>query len=390
MAGSPRIEAPVNPDVLVWARESVGYSRERAAELLGMTETNLGMIEEGVKPISFARLQVMAEKYDRPVIALLLPEVPQLQDHLPDFRTSPEYFSKSWSPALHKAYRRVLGQRTIMLDLVQRSGESPPAIDLTIAMSRPAEDTGKIVRAWLAPHGDFSEHDDNVVLRFWSALLEDRGILVSQVSGVDVQEMRGFSISERPFPIIALNGADTVRGRTFTLMHELVHVLLHRSSLCDLDEPPLANTLARDETERYCNSVAAAVLMPRPLLLAERIVATASPTTRWSESDLSYLADRFTVSEEAMLRRLVTLNKTSWEFYMERRAYYLAIYRRREKQSGGPGHYYLTLRNLGRRYVRTVWNAYERGDISDPEVSRYLQTSFAHIPTLIERAGLAR
>lgn len=390
MSGSTRVEAPVSPEVLRWARESIGYSRERAAKLLGMTEANLELVERGARPVSLARLKVMAQKYDRPLIALLLPEVPQEDDGLPDFRTSPEVSGKSWTPGLHKAYRRVVGQRTIMLDIAKRGDDPIPNVDVFLRSDADSEEAGHLMRDWLGAISDISEIGESNVLRYWSGLIEAKGVLVTQVSAVPVEEMRGFSIGERPFPAIALNGGDTLRGRVFTLMHELTHVLLHRSSLCDLEETDDRKSSSHEPIERFCNSVAASALMPRAVLLAEPVVRRASIQTIWSEEDLAYLSGKLGVSEEAILRRLVTLNKASWDFYMERQAYYLSLYRNRKRGRGGPSHYAMTLRNLGRRYVRTVWNAYERGDISDPEVSRYLQTSLEHVPTLIERSGSAQ
>jgi Zn-dependent peptidase ImmA (M78 family) len=354
-----------------------------------MSEVDLGMIEEGAKSVSLARLQNMAEKYDRPVVALLLQEVPQINDQLPDFRTAPDRQGSAWSPALHKAYRRVLGQRTIMLELIYRSEARFPTVDFYLPLGGDAESAGNAIREWLGSHRTEPANDANEALRNWAAQVESKGVLVTQVSGVDVDEMRGFSISERPIPVISLNGADTIRGRNFTLFHELTHVLLSRSSLCDLDDSQPMSIDGNEAVEFFCNAVSAAFLMPQSEFLGDPVVAKASPSRRWSDDDLSHLANRFHVSEEAVLRRLVTLNKTSWDYYRERRSHYLSLYRNRKKQSGGPGHYVMTIRNLGKRYVETVWNAYERGDIGDPQVSRYLQTSFEHVPTLIEKAGLA-
>ena len=43
--------------------------------------------------------------------------------------------------------------------------------------------------------------------------------------------MRAFSLYFEDVPVIVLNGADWVRGRLFSLIHEYAHLLLHTSGL---------------------------------------------------------------------------------------------------------------------------------------------------------------
>jgi transcriptional regulator with XRE-family HTH domain len=228
---SSRVEVDIKPAVLIWARESIGLSREEAANQLDMTETALGMLEVGAGDVSMARLRRMAEVYDRPLLAFFLPERPDEQDSLPDFRMTPENRGKPWSPKLHEAYRRVAGQREVLLDLSERSGEPIEEVGLLLSLTEDAEAAAARVPAWLSPPAQFDMSTEGAILNQWSSMIEARGVLVTQVSGVDVDEMRGFSIGEHPLPAIALNGADTLRGRLFTLLHELVHILLHRSAL---------------------------------------------------------------------------------------------------------------------------------------------------------------
>jgi Zn-dependent peptidase ImmA (M78 family) len=81
--------------------------------------------------------------------------------------------------------------------------------------------------------GLYSPYDH---LNAWIGQIEERGILVTQMSDVSIEEARGFSIGRYPLPVIAINGAETSRGKLFTLLHEVVHILLRRSALCDLED----------------------------------------------------------------------------------------------------------------------------------------------------------
>ncbi|GAH45492.1 unnamed protein product, partial [marine sediment metagenome] len=50
----------------------------------------------------------------------------------------------------------------------------------------------------------------------WKGAVENIGILVFQISKISINEMRGFSISEIPYPTIVLNRKDSPLGRIFT------------------------------------------------------------------------------------------------------------------------------------------------------------------------------
>lgn len=217
--------------------------------------------------------------------------------------------------------------------------------------------------------------------------IEDHDVLVTQVTGIDTEEMRGFSIVEpqRPLPAIAINSGDAVRGKTFTLMHELAHVLLRRRSLCDLEDVTRAPDPDAQRLEWFCNEVSAATLMPRSALLREPLVRNAAAGSVWSDDALVYLSGRFGVSEEAMLLRLVTLGRASREFYRERRRHFILRRRTDHGQSAGFITYYnKQIRNLGQRYIRTVLDAHHRNEITDADLSRYLGMKLKYVPTLVE------
>jgi Zn-dependent peptidase ImmA (M78 family)/transcriptional regulator with XRE-family HTH domain len=388
----PSDDVDVAPDVLVWARESMGLSREEAAKKLRMTSLSLQFLEEGVGDVSMPRLRRMSEVYDRPLVAFFLREPPPGVDELPDFRQTPDSFGKPWSPRLHEAYRRVMGQREVALELAELDDEPLPDIDFVVWLDDDPEDVGDNLRMWLdasgRPPGIPGPYD---VFNTWVRQIEDRDVLVTQVTGIDTEEMRGFSIGERPLPAIAINSGDAIRGKTFTLMHELAHVLLRRSALCDLEDAAAAPDQATQNLEWFCNAVAAAVLMPRDAVLREPLVGRSSEESSWSDDDLLYLAGRFGVSAEAMLLRLVTLERASRDFYRDRRQHFLRQYgEQREQQAGFITYYNKQIRNLGRRYIHTVLDAYNRDDITDADLSRYLGMKLKNVPTLVETLGTER
>ncbi len=70
--------------------------------------------------------------------------------------------------------------------------------------------------------------------------------------------IRAFSkvVGERA--VIVVNTGDTAYARIFSALHEYCHLTLRTAGICDLDD--------HSAVERYCNAVAAGVLLPGELL----------------------------------------------------------------------------------------------------------------------------
>ena len=68
----------VNPDILVWARETAGLSEQDAAKKLGLSSPErLEALESGKRDPSRRQLLNMSEKYRRPLLTFYLPKEPK-------------------------------------------------------------------------------------------------------------------------------------------------------------------------------------------------------------------------------------------------------------------------------------------------------------------------
>jgi Zn-dependent peptidase ImmA (M78 family) len=384
-----------DPDVLAWARKVMRMPREIAAKKVGVDAIVLREWEEGVGGPTFAQLREMARVYKKPVATLLRSSIPKGEDPIPeDFRLLPQNQRRELTTELVGALWRVDLQRDVTRRLAEARDAVPEPLSLSLHLTMDPEMAGEDVRSWLgipasSPADPYRRHD----LNQWIELIEAKSILVVQVSLVALEEMRGCSVSDQPFPAIVLNGSDTPRGKVFTLMHELVHILLHNGGLCDLEDKRTEGTSPKARIERFCNEVAATILMPRPILLRDWRVATALPTTRWTDQDLRSLAANFGVSQEALLLRLVSIGRAPRALYQDLQPHYQRAYedlRQTQQDTGFIRYYQRKIRDFGRPYINTVLDAYYRDDITSLEVADYLDMKLNNLSTLEERLGVRR
>lgn len=386
---------PVTPAVLVWARESISLSVEAAAKRVGVSQNILTSWEDGSLDPTISQLRTAAEKYKRPLGVLLLSTPPKDFDAMRDFRRQSGQ-SNPWSPELHGEFRRALDQREVFMELAEESPDSMPTTvpppSLTTNMD--AEIAGNLLRDYLelTISEQLKWKDPYTALNTLIDRAEDKGIIVIHAKGVSIDEMRAFSISERPYPVIALNGSDFPRARVFSLFHELTHLALNDGGLCDLHEGNgQRNHSAGDGSlEHFCNQVAAAALMPSSELLGQQVVKNATAAYQWNLEELDKLASRFQVSQEALLLRLITLDKANWSTYRLRKdelqeQYAAAAALRREKRKlkpGGPDFYKTKARDIGHGYASVVLDAFGGRAITSRDVADFLDVKFGQIERL--------
>lgn len=106
---------------------------------------------------------------------------------------------------------------------------------------------------------------------------------------------------------------------------------------------------------------------------------------RWRDEDLVALAREFNVSAEAVLRRLLTLQRTSPDFYRSMRQRYLDEGARPVKKKGFVPPDRDVISTGGRFYVRVVLQGYYRERITSSDVADYLNVRLNHLGK-IERA----
>jgi Zn-dependent peptidase ImmA (M78 family) len=396
-----RVKAKINPALLVWARKSAGYDIEEAATKLNVNLDRLieWETDDEEEVPSIPQLRKMAELYKRPLAVLYLPEPPLSFLPMHDFRRLPEHGLRRFSPGLTLEIRAAHQRRTLALELFDEDGDRPQSFSLKATINTKAEDVAVAIRKALAIdyklQSGFKDHI--TAFRAWRSRVEDLGILVFQASRIEENEASGFAYWADVLPFMVVNGKDAYPRRTFSLLHELAHLMLHQSGVSDAD--PDAPRPADDQrVEVFCNQVAAAALMPRDLFLAESIVAArGTGQHEWTDEEIRSLSATFGASRDAIARRLFTFNRATEAFYKRKHTQYLSEYRaqkQRDKEKNAdktiarnmPRE---TIANFGQPFVRRVIEHYHTARISLSEVSGYLGIKAKHIAGIEQNLGFA-
>ena len=104
----------------------------------------------------------------------------------------------------------------------------------------------------------------------------------------------------------------------------------------------------------------------------------------WTMDELEDIAQRFSVSRYVILRRLLTVGRTTQAHYRTVSAkldeeQQQAREKPRGESSGGPPPSVMAVRNLGRPFVRLVLDAYAQDRIALATASDYLGVKVKHL-----------
>jgi len=371
-----RIEAPANPAVLSWARRTSGLEVDDAARKAQVNPERVAAWESGESSPTINQLRRLADIYRRPLAVFFL-AVPPSDEPLPsDYRRFTSEAALRLSPELRAAIRLAQARRQAILELYDDLGEDPPRLTLVAQLRQGPEEVGARLRSAMRPQPE--KMGARSVLGAWRTAAEDAGVLVFQADRIDVDEMRGFSISDRPLPAVVLNMQDAPQARTFTLLHEVAHILLGTAGLCALEE--LGPNTQIKRVEVFCNHVAGAALVPARSLLGEPEVPKKG-AGEIADGALVALAQRYGVSAEVIVRRLLTLGRVNAAFYQRKRAEFQQQYRdlRRRRRAGFAPPPVLAVARNGRSFTRRVLEAFDEDRITASDIADLLGVRLKHL-----------
>lgn len=361
----------VQPLVLQWARESQGLSVSEVALRMKRNPAEIEAWESGDEAPSYPQLEALAYQiYKRPLAVFFLPSPPLETDVKKEFRTLPDVELEQLSADTRYQVRLA---HALQLSLKELNGENNPSSklifrDIRVDYQKSVVDQAARIRSYLnvALLSQVAWRRDDVALSAWRTAVEEVGIFVFKHS-FKQKDVSGFCLIDEEFPVIYLNNSMAKTRQIFSLMHELAHLLMEQNSISKQDTANIsALPKSQQRIERFCNALAAEILIPRDDFSHQFEAVSHLPLNE----AIASLAARYSVSRNAVLWRFAESNIVSWDRYFDLAREWAAEH---EGGKGSGGNYYATQATyLGERYLQLVFSKHYQGKINSEQVADYL------------------
>ncbi len=367
----------VNPDILKWARNRQGLTITEVAKQLKQPEKVVFDWESGAQCPSYAKLEQLAYRvYKCPLAVFFFPTPPAEESLKEQFRTIPDQeLDKLSSDTRYKLRQARLFQLGLS-ELLSESGTNRSSKFRTLRLEISEEPESAAVRLRNLLEIDIqvqmSWKGVDLALKNWREAIERIGVYVFKES-FKQSTVSGFCLVDDALPIIYVNNSHTKSRQIFTVIHELVHVLL---GIASIDLQGSSNRFKSgalyNEVEIFCNKVTSLVLVPR----VEFERALSELHTKVDESQISKIARSFSVSREVIARILLDqqiISQQSYEVW-SKKWIREALDERRRKKSGG--NYYSTLLTyLSPSLSKLVFSYQSSNRLSVDQASEFLNIS---------------
>lgn len=350
----------INHKILSWARETAGLSPEYAAHKLQIKDSKttsaqekLDAYEDGTAEPSRSMLLRMSKAYRRPLLTFYLNEPPRTGDRGEDFRTLPDQLENEDNAYVDTLIREIKARQSLVREtLIEEDEEIPLGFVGSVSADQGVDCVTKVLRQVVNIRLDEfrAQAGYSDAFKILRQKVEEAGIFVllkgnlgSSHTNIDVKAFRGFALSDDIAPFVVINDQDAKSAWSFTLLHEIVHILLGQTGI--------SGGYAEKYIEKFCNEVASEFLLPRnefdefnidkisPDDLAEQISQYAF-SKKISSSHIAY-----------RLYRKGDIKKKQWE---DLRDFYHQQWRNQRKQdkakikgSKGPNYYVIHKYKLG-------------------------------------------
>ena len=387
----------VNPEILVWARETAGLTRTDAVTKVGIKDAwgvaavdRLAALERGEAEPSRPLLVRMAQRYRRPLLTFYLSSPPPKADRGVDFRTLHGPKSPEIDALIDALVRDVRSRQSMIRATLEAEGEAetlpfvgalighedtPATPDRMLCLA--VDNLRQVLGHDLDADRYYAQPSPQDAFTLLRSRTEDAGVFVllkgnlgSHHTTIPVEAFRGFVIADDVAPFVIINDQDSIPAWSFTLLHELVHLLLGQTGISGANPGT--------GTEEFCNNVAAEWMLPAVEL--EHIEISPDQDIDEQQQRISEFARRRNLSHTMVAYRLLRaeridrrafdrLRKGFGEWWQRERS------RRRAKareSSGGPDYYVVRRHRVGEALQWFTRRMMDSGALSTTKAAKIL------------------
>ena len=377
------IKMKVTPQVLFWARDSSGYSVADIVKKFNQERITPEVVkawERGKEQPTYAQLEKLAKTYKRPLAIFFFPSPPK-ETSIEKLRSLPEAYSKELPPEIRYLVREAMARQIDLSEL--HGGIAPEEIQTfkrkisNIPQENPkvlAAEMRKIIGTSLEEQTGWGTADE--ALKHWRSKLENFGIWIFKKAFKN-NNYCGFYLPHDTFPIFCLNNSMEER-QIFTLFHELGHLLIGKGGIDFRQNVSHEFRGQYQKDEVFCNAFAASFLVPDDNFKIP---------TNITDEIISDYAEKYKVSREVILRKLLDQGRVGKEFYNKKIREWHKLWENKKKRGDGSagGDYYATQKAyLGEKYLTLAFKQYHQHRIDEYQLADHLGVKVRSLANLEE------
>jgi Zn-dependent peptidase ImmA (M78 family)/transcriptional regulator with XRE-family HTH domain len=388
----------VNPEILSWARETAGLTTADAAKKLvlgGKKRSGVARLEEletGQSSPSPVLLQKMSKVYRRPLLTFYLSSPPIKANRGHDFRMLPKQHTTD-EPLVDVLVRDVRARQSMVRSILEDE-EVPEELAFvgSVPVSAPVEDVRDALRDIFGIDIPTYRKKPSVeeAFNYLREKAENAGVFVllignlgSHHTDLDVSAFRGFALADRLAPFVVINDRDAKTAWSFSLLHELAHILL--------GETGISGAIGDSKIEVLCNDAASLLLVPAAELrvldevTGQDMATDAAAITRFarprhvSRSMVAYRLFKAGQIKQAMWEELTLLFRREWLALKEKQK---EKAKASEKDSG-PNYYVVRRHRIGAALLRFVERSMDNGMLTPSKAGKVLGVKARSVAPLL-------
>jgi len=336
----------INPNIIKWAMQTKNINEYTIVKKLNKKHEDFIKWLKGEKYPTFKQAKQLAKILGIPFGYLYLEKPPEEKLPVPDFRTI-----KNQKPISNNLRNLLLylEQKQLFLEEFFKNENYE---ELSFIGKYNINDNYKLVANFIRNWLEIEKLSKQKFLEDLIEQLNQKRIFVFRNTILEnnthkklkIEEIRGAVFVNKYAPLIFINANDTKKAQIFTLIHELVHILINQSEFSDIT---IKNT---NKIETFCNNVTAEVLLPEKNL---------SYINKITKNTIKELSDKYNISKLAILYKLLNTKKISKEQFDDLYEYFKKEYEefleKNKKNKAKGGNFYKTIqKRYGKNFLEIV------------------------------------
>jgi len=378
----------INPQILVWARETAGYDLPDAAKKLNLNDSKsasaiekLSKYESGSKAPSRSLLTRMAKVYRRPLLTFYLSSPPSRASRGEDFRTLARDIDPSQNAIVDALLRNINARQEIVREALLSSSDGNP-LEFVGSYSPDSGTPGLVKLIKKTTEFDLniyrSQKNQDAAFKYLRNRVEATGVytilagnLGSYHTNLSTAVFRGFALADKIAPFIVINDQDAKTAWSVTLLHELAHIWVGVTGI--------SGYIADKSIEKFCDQTASELLVPESELIQD-FEHVPLRTFDHALVNIDAYANKLKVSSRLIAYRLLNRGLLSQELFDQLGKHFYDRWRARKEQQkekmraseGGPSYYVLKKMRVGDALINVSGRLLRSGELSTTEAATVL------------------